>query len=98
MSRLPEDLAEPSGPEASPMNLRAVALAELIATMALAACTLIAATAISIGIARADIAGSDLRTLAATDTAPFAFAWLSGLLLAGTGGLAALRIGVRRRG
>jgi hypothetical protein len=40
------------------LKLRPVALAQLIATLALALCTLIAATAVSIGFARATVAGA----------------------------------------
>jgi hypothetical protein len=87
--------AQTSDPPAP--KLRPAALVELIATAALALSTLIAATAVSIGIARADIAGGDLRLLAGTDTAPLALAWLIGLLLAGTCGLAAMRISARKR-
>jgi len=43
-------------PEAPGPRLRPVALVQLIATVTLALSTLIAATAVSIGIARADIA------------------------------------------
>jgi hypothetical protein len=84
------DAPMPKLPPAAPV--------ELIATAALALSTLIAATAVSIGIARADIAGGDLRLLTGSDTSPLALAWLIGLLLAGTGGLAAVRIGTRKRG
>jgi hypothetical protein len=78
-------------------KLRPAVPVGLITTVALALSTLIAATAVSIGIARADIAGADLRLLAGSDSAPLALAWLIGLLLAGTCGLTALRIDARRR-
>jgi hypothetical protein len=41
--------------EASALRLRPVALVQLIATLALVLCTLIAATVVSIGFARADL-------------------------------------------
>jgi hypothetical protein len=54
-------------PVAPETNLRAVALVELIATVTLALCTLLVATAVSIGLVRADVAPAP-----AADTAPFA--------------------------
>ena len=98
MSKPNEVRSEHAISDAPAPKLRAAVPVELIATAALALSTLIAATAVSIGIARADIAGSDLRLLAGSDTAPLALAWLIGLLLAGTGGLAALRLSARKRG
>ena len=67
---------------------------ELIATLALAFLTLVAVTAVSIGIARADVFGAR----ADADTAPFAIALFIGLLLSAMGGLTALMAGdgVRR--
>jgi len=61
-------------------------LVELIATAALALSTVVAITAVSIGIARADIFG--MR--ADGDSAPIAIALLIGLLLLAMGGLTAL--------
>jgi hypothetical protein len=49
---------------------RPAAMLELIATVTLALSTLIAATVVSIGIARADVAGADLRLLAGSGPAP----------------------------
>jgi hypothetical protein len=65
---------------------RPVASVELIATVALALSTIVAATAVSIGIARADVFG--IR--ADGDSAPFAIALLVGLLLLAMGGLTAM--------
>jgi len=62
---------------------------ELIATVALALLTLVAVTAVSIGIARADVFGAR----ADTDAAPFAIALFIGLLLSAMGGLTALMAG-----
>jgi len=59
---------------------------ELIAAAALALSTLVAVTAVSIGIARADVFGGH----ADSDAAPFAIALFIGLLLAAMGGLTAL--------
>jgi glycerol uptake facilitator-like aquaporin len=64
---------------------RPVALVELITTVLLALSTVVAATAVSIGIARADVAG--IR--ADGDPAPLAIALLIGLLLLAMGGLTA---------
>ena len=65
---------------------RSVALVELITTAALALSTVVAATAVSIGMARADVFGFSTGG----DTAPFAIALLIGLLLLATGGLTAI--------
>ena len=65
---------------------RPAALVELITTVLLALSTVVAATAVSIGIARADVLG--IR--ADGDTAPFAIALLIGLLLLAMGGLTAI--------
>ena len=76
---------------ASPMNdkkfsKRRRAGVELIATLALAVSLLIAATAVSIGVARAQALGA----VGDSDGAPFAVALFLGLVLAGMGGLTAL--------
>jgi hypothetical protein len=65
---------------------RPVALVELITTAALALSTVVAATAVSIGMARADVFG--FRTDG--DPSPFAIAALIGLLLLAMGGLTAI--------
>jgi hypothetical protein len=72
---------------------RPLASVELIATIALALSTLVAATAVSIGIARADVFGAR----ADADAAPFAIALFIGLLLSAMGGLTALMAGERPR-
>jgi F0F1-type ATP synthase membrane subunit a len=72
------------GPSAA--KHRPVASVELITTAALALSTVVAVTAVSIGIARADVVGS----VAKGASAPFAIAVFIGLLLSGMGGLTAL--------
>jgi len=59
---------------------------ELFATLALALSTIIAVTAVSIGIARADV----LVAHADPDAAPLAIALFMGLLFAAMGGLTAI--------
>lgn len=62
--------------------------AELVATVALTVCTLIAATAVTIGIARADAAG----TIIDNEASFFAIALVLGLLFVAMGGLTALTL------
>ncbi|MGB8185744.1 MAG: hypothetical protein WCF37_12035, partial [Pseudolabrys sp.] len=62
---------------------RTVALAELVASLALAASTLIAATVVSIGIARADVASNVIDN----EGGLFVVALVLGLLFIGMGGL-----------
>jgi hypothetical protein len=62
-----------------------VALVELITTVALALSTVVAATAVSIGIARADVFGMHVA-----GDSPLAIALLIGLLLLVMGGLTAI--------
>jgi glycerol uptake facilitator-like aquaporin len=69
-----------------PARSRPVTLVELIATVALALSTVVAATAVSIGIARAEALGAR----AETEVAPLAIALLIGLLLSAMGGLTAV--------
>jgi len=76
------DPADPVAPAAT----RPATRVELIAAVALALSTLVAVTAVSIGIARADVFGAHAHS----DTAPFAIALFIGLLLAAMGGLTAL--------
>ena len=71
---------------ATESHKRPVAWVEWIATISLALSTVVAATAVSIGIARADVFG--MR--ADGDAAPLAIALLIGLLLLAMGGLTAL--------
>jgi len=49
------------GPAAPEPRIKAVAVVQLIAILALALSTLIAATAVSIGLARADVARIETR-------------------------------------
>jgi hypothetical protein len=65
---------------------RSITFVELITTAALALSTAVAVTAVSIGIARADVAGS----VGNGDGAPLAIAVFVGLLLSGMGALTAL--------
>jgi hypothetical protein len=65
---------------------RSIAFVELITTAALALSTAVAVTAVSIGIARADVVGS----VAKGNGAPFAVALLIGLLLSAAGALTAI--------
>jgi hypothetical protein len=65
---------------------RSIAFIELITTAALALSTAVAVTAVSIGIARADVVG----TVAKGDGAPFAIVLFIGLLLSAMGALTAI--------
>jgi hypothetical protein len=65
---------------------RSVAFVELITTAALALSTAVAVTAVSIGIARADVVGA----MASGDSTPFAVALSIGLLVSAMGGLTAV--------
>ncbi len=67
---------------------RTVALAELVASLALAASTLIAATVVSIGIARADVASNVIDN----EGGLFVVALVLGLLFIGMGGLTILSL------
>ena len=66
---------------------------ELIATVALALLTLVAVTAVSIGIARADVVDAVTKG----DGVPLAIALCIALLLAAMGGLTAIVVGDPRR-
>jgi glycerol uptake facilitator-like aquaporin len=81
--------AQRSALEAMETRKRPVAWVEWIATVSLALSTVVAATAVSIGIARADVFG--LRPDG--DAAPLAIALLIGLLLLAMGGLTAFMAG-----
>jgi hypothetical protein len=72
----------------SPSARRHLAALELFATVALVVCTVVAVTAVSIGIARADA----LDAAPASDHA-FAVAALLGVIFAGWGGITALMAG-----
>jgi hypothetical protein len=67
---------------------RTVAVAELVAGIALALSTLVAATVVTIGIARADVASNVIDN----EGALFALALLLGLLFIGIGGLSILSL------
>jgi hypothetical protein len=66
---------------------------ELLTTAALAVSTAVAVTAVSIGIARADVIGG----AAQGEGAHFAVALFLGLLLSGMGGLTAIMANDHRR-
>ncbi len=76
---------------ASARKRRSIVCVELITTAALALSTAVAVTAVSIGIARADVVGA----VAKGEGAPFAVALLIGLLLAAMGELTAAVAGPR---
>jgi glycerol uptake facilitator-like aquaporin len=86
MTRSERALVQRCALETAESRRRPVALVELIATVALALSTVVAVTAVSIGIARADVLG--IRTDA--DPAPLAIALLIGLLLLAMCGLTAV--------
>jgi hypothetical protein len=56
MSKQPEIASHYQAADTLQIQLKSIALAELIATVTLALCTLAVATALSIGFARADVA------------------------------------------
>jgi hypothetical protein len=72
---------------------RTVVLAELVTTLALALSTLIAATVVSVGIARADVASNVIDN----ESGLFAIALMLGLLFIGMGGLTALSFPLHRQ-
>jgi len=78
---------------ASARKHRSFVCVELLTTAALALSTAVAVTAVSIGIARADVIGA----VANGDGAPFAVALLIGSLFAAMGGLTAIVAGGARR-
>ena len=65
---------------------------ELIATMALVVCLIIAVTAVSIGVARAQA----FADIGRHDRTPFAVALFFGAVMAGMGGLTAMVAGERQ--
>lgn len=67
---------------------RNVVIAELITTIALALCTLVAVTVVSVGIAHADVVGNVIDN----ESSLFAIALLLGLLFIGMGGLTILSL------
>jgi hypothetical protein len=78
--------AEQEVRQACALKHRSIAFVQLITTAALALSTAVAVTAVSIGMARADVIGA----VAKGDSTPFAIALLIGLLLSAMGGLSAL--------
>jgi hypothetical protein len=72
---------------------RSMAFVELITTAGLALSTVVAITAVSIGIARADVLGATTSG----DHAPFAIALSIGMLFAAMGALTALMAPARRQ-
>ena len=85
--------AAPSGHELG-NERRTVALAALIATVALAISTIVAATVVSVGIARASVASNVIDN----EGSLFAVALLLGLLFIGMGGLTILTLPHRPKG
>ena len=82
---------------ASPVSTKRIARCrivgvELIATVALVVCLIIAVTAVSIGVARAQAFANIDRP----DRAPFAVALFFGAVMAGMGGLTAIVAGERQ--
>ena len=71
---------------------RSVALAELVATAALAFATIVAATVVSVGIARADVATNVIDN----EGSLFAVSLVLGLLFIGMGGLTILHLPAHR--
>jgi hypothetical protein len=67
---------------------RTVALAELLTTIGLALSTIVAATVVSIGIARANVVGNVIDN----EGSLFAVALLLGLIFIGMGGLTAFTL------
>lgn len=86
MTRIERAAARRCALQTAESQTRRAAPVELITTVLLALSTMVAATAVSIGIARADVFG--MR--ADGDTSPFAIALLIGLLLLAMGGLTAV--------
>ena len=67
---------------------RITAIAELVASIGLALCTIVAATIVTAGIARADAA----TNIVGHESSVFAIALVLGLLFAGMGGLTVLSL------
>ena len=67
---------------------RTVAVAELVASLGLALCTLIAVTAVSVGMARADVIGNVIDN----EGSLFVIALVLGLLFIGMSGLTILSL------
>jgi hypothetical protein len=84
----PPAVADASGVHGAPAPRThwSASAVEMAATLGLALSTLVAITAVSIGIARADV----LAVQADADGGPLAIALFIGLLLSGMGGLTAI--------
>jgi hypothetical protein len=93
--RLPSHATGFAPPPMLPLDRerRSVALAQLLASIGLAAGTLIAATVITAGIARAD----GLVPMPGQHTSIVAVAVMVGVLFAGMGGLTAMSLAPSRR-
>jgi hypothetical protein len=84
---------EREAPRAPAPRHRSIAFVELVTTAALALSTAVAVTAVSIGIARADVLGAATKG----DGAPFAIALFIGLLFFAMGALTAIMAPAPRR-
>jgi hypothetical protein len=82
----------PDSRQVSPPRHRSIAFVELILTAALALSTAVAVTAVSIGIARADVLGAVTNG----DATPLAIALAFGLLLAAMSAVTAIMAGSPR--
>jgi uncharacterized membrane protein YuzA (DUF378 family) len=83
----PTGFVPPSGRKLGRQR-RIAAVAELVATIALALCTIVAATVVTVGMARADVVGD----VVGHEGSLFAVALVLGLLFIGMGGLTALSL------
>jgi heme/copper-type cytochrome/quinol oxidase subunit 3 len=72
---------------------RHAALAELVAIVGLALCTIVAVTAVTVGIAHADVAGNIIDN----EGSLFAVALLLGIVFIGIGGYSALTLPFHRQ-
>lgn len=91
--RRPIDKAGFTPPSTHPLGRerRTATVAELVTTLALALSTLVAATAVSIGIARADVLGPAIGKMSGGEAGLIGTALLMGLVFIVMGAIAALR-------
>ena len=91
--RQPIDKAGFTPPSTHPLGRerRTATIAELVTTLALALSTLVAATAVSIGIARADVLGHSIGKMSGGEAGLIGTALLMGFVFVVMGGIAALR-------